>query len=119
MRKHTIDGQRMLDQVVGTLHDVGEVVRSSHERYDGTGYPDGLRAEAIPLPARVVAVADAYSAMTTRRTYREPTTPGIAMRELRVHAGSQFDPFVVEAALVVLARDAPIEIPKTKRGNHA
>jgi putative nucleotidyltransferase with HDIG domain len=119
MRKHTIDGQRMLDQVGGTLHDVGEVVRSSHERYDGTGYPDGLRAEAIPLPARVVAVADAYSAMTTRRTYREPMTPGIAMRELRVHAGSQFDPDVVAAALVVLARDAPIEIPKTKGADHA
>jgi putative nucleotidyltransferase with HDIG domain len=113
MRKHTIDGQRMLDQVGGTLHDVGEVVRSSHERYDGNGYPDGLRAEAIPLAARVVAVADAYSAMTTRRTYREPMTPGIAMAELRLHAGSQFDPAVVEAALVVLARDANIEIPAT------
>ena len=115
MRQHTIDGQRMLDQVGGTLHDVGEVVRSSHEHYDGSGYPDGLAADAIPLPARVVSVADAYSAMTTRRTYREPMTPGIAMRELRVHAGSQFDPVVVEAALVVLARDVPIEIPTTKR----
>jgi len=119
MRKHTIDGQRMLDQVGGTLHDVGEVVRSSHERYDGGGYPDGLRAEAIPLPARVVAVADAYSAMTTRRTYREPMTPGIAMRELRLHAGTQFDPAVVEAALVVLTRDAPIEIPMTNGADAA
>lgn len=119
MRRHTIDGQRMLDQVGGTLHDVGTVVRSSHERYDGTGYPDGLRGEAIPLPARVVAVADAYSAMTTRRTYREPMTPGIALRELRVNAGSQFDPLVVTAALRVLARDAPIEIPTTNVADHA
>ncbi len=119
MRKHTIDGQRMLDQVGGTLHDVGEVVRSSHEHYDGGGYPDGLRADAIPLAARVVSVADAYSAMTTRRTYREPMKPGVAMRELRLHAGTQFDPVVVEAALVVLARDAPIEIPTTNGADAA
>ena len=119
MRRHTIDGQRMLDQVGGTLHDVGEVVRSSHEHYDGNGYPDGLRGESIPLAARIVAVADAYSAMTTRRTYREPMTPGIAMRELRLHAGTQFDPVVVEAALVVLARDAPIEISTTNGADAA
>ena len=119
MRKHTVDGQRMLDQVGGTLHDVGEVVRSSHEHYDGGGYPDGLRAEAIPLAARVVSVADAYSAMTTRRTYREPMPPPVAMRELRQHAGTQFDPVVVEAALVVLARDAHIEIPTTNSADAA
>jgi putative nucleotidyltransferase with HDIG domain len=70
MRRHTIDGQRMLDQVGGTLHDVGIVVRSSHERYDGTGYPDHLAGAEIPLSARIVSVADAYSAMTTRRSYR-------------------------------------------------
>jgi len=119
MRLHTIDGQRMLDQVGGTLHDVGEVVRSSHEHYDGNGYPDGLRGEAIPLAARVVAVADAYSAMTTRRTYREPMTPGSAIGELRLHAGTQFDPVVVEAALAVLARDAPIEISTTNGADPA
>ncbi len=119
MRRHTIDGQRMLDQVGGTLHDVGEVVRSSHEHFDGGGYPDGLRADAIPLAARVVSVADAYSAMTTRRTYREPMAPTVAMRELRQHAGSQFDPAVVEAALVVLARDAHIEISTTNGSDAA
>ncbi|MFP5380323.1 MAG: HD-GYP domain-containing protein, partial [Vicinamibacteria bacterium] len=105
MRLHTIDGQRMLDQVGGTLHDVGAVVRSSHERYDGGGYPDGLRGEQIPLEARVVAVADSYSAMTTRRTYRAPMAPSAAAAELCACAGSQFDPRVVDAALVVLARD--------------
>jgi len=119
MRRHTIDGQRMLDQVGGTLHDVGEVVRSSHERYDGSGYPDGLRGDEIPLAARVVAVADAFSAMTTRRTYREPMAPAVAMRELSAHAGSQFDPHVVQAALAVLGRDAPIEISKTNAGDPA
>jgi putative nucleotidyltransferase with HDIG domain len=119
MRKHTIDGQRMLDQVGGTLHDVGEVVRSSHEHYDGGGYPDGLRADAIPLAARVVSVADAYSAMTTRRTYREAMPPALAVRELRQHAGTQFDPIVVEAALVVLQRDEHIEISMTNASDAA
>jgi HD-GYP domain-containing protein (c-di-GMP phosphodiesterase class II) len=81
-------------------------VRSSHERFDGSGYPDRLSGAAIPLPARIVAVADAYSAMTTRRSYREPMVPDAAARELRDNAGTQFDPAVVEAALVVLTRDA-------------
>ena len=113
MRRHTIDGQRMLDQVGGTLHDVGEVVRSSHERYDGKGYPDGLRGDEIPLAARIVSVADAYSAMTTRRSYREALDPEIAVRELRANAGTQFDPAVVDAALVVLARDLHVVFTPT------
>ncbi|HEV2786779.1 MAG TPA: HD-GYP domain-containing protein, partial [Solirubrobacteraceae bacterium] len=113
MRKHTIDGQRMLDQVGGTLHDVGAVVRSSHERFDGTGYPDGLRGEEIPLAARIVAVADAYSAMTTRRSYRDAMAPSRAVEELRAHAGSQFDPAVVAATLVVLERDLDITVTLT------
>lgn len=110
MRRHTIDGQRMLDQVGGTLHDVGAVVRSSHERFDGTGYPDRLAGEEIPLAARIVAVADAYSAMTTRRSYRDALAPSVAVDELRVNAGTQFDPVVVEAALVVLARDLNVVV---------
>lgn len=117
MRKHTIIGQRMLDQVGGTLHDVGAVVRSSHERVDGSGYPDGLRGDEIPLPARVVAVADAYSAMTTRRSYREAMSPTVAVRELRVNAGSQFDPAIVAAALAVLARE--LDVPVTLAGGEA
>jgi putative nucleotidyltransferase with HDIG domain len=115
MREHTIKGQRMLDQVGGTLHDVGQIVRSSHERYDGAGYPDRLRAEQIPLAARVVSVADAYSAMTTRRPYSTALAPEAAASELRVNAGSQFDPRVVEAALAVLMRDPKRPIALTKR----
>jgi putative nucleotidyltransferase with HDIG domain len=113
MRRHTIDGQRMLDQVGGTLHDAGEVVRASHERFDGSGYPDHLRGHEIPLAARIVSVADAYSAMTTRRTYREPLSRDAALRELRENAGTQFDPAVVEAALAVLGRERPEEISLT------
>jgi putative nucleotidyltransferase with HDIG domain len=109
MRRHTIDGQRMLDQVGGTLQDAGKVVRASHEWFDGRGYPDHLRGHEIPLAARVVSVADAYSAMTTRRSYRAPLPQALAERELREHAGTQFDPAVVDAALVVLARERRTE----------
>jgi len=103
MRDHTVAGQRLLDRVGGTLHDVGIVVRSSHERYDGSGYPDGLAGEEIPLAARIVAVADAYSAMTTRRSYRDPLPHEVAVVELRSNAGTQFDPVVAAAAIRVLS----------------
>ena len=119
MRRHTIDGQRMLDQVGGALHDAGEVVRASHERFDGSGYPDHLRGHEIPLAARVVAVADAYSAMTTRRAYREPLGHGHAEAELRANAGTQFDPAVVDAALVVLAREQSVPVALTGHGDAA
>jgi putative nucleotidyltransferase with HDIG domain len=102
MRDHTVAGQRLLDRVGGTLHDVGLVVRSSHERYDGSGYPDGLAGAEIPLAARIVAVADAYSAMTTRRSYRDALEPRIALAELSANAGTQFDPVVAAAAIRVL-----------------
>lgn len=113
MKQHTIDGQRMLDQVGGTLHEAGAVVRSSHERFDGTGYPDRLRGEQIPLAARIVSVADAYNAMTTRRSYREAMAPALAAEELQANAGTQFDPAVVDAALVVLARDREVAMAPT------
>lgn len=119
MRRHTIDGQRMLDQVGGTLHDAGEVVRASHEWFDGRGYPDRLRGQEIPLAARIVAVADAWSAMTTRRTYRDPLSRQAAIEELRANAGTQFDPVVVDAALVVLARERAAQPSLTSRGDAA
>jgi putative nucleotidyltransferase with HDIG domain len=113
MRRHTIDGQRMLDQVGGTLHEAGHVVRASHEHFDGNGYPDHLRGHEIPIAARVVAVADAFSAMTTRRSYREPLSHRRAVAELRENAGTQFDPAVVDAALAVLARDSDVPVALT------
>jgi putative nucleotidyltransferase with HDIG domain len=103
MREHTVAGQRMLDRVGGALHDVGVIVRSSHERFDGGGYPDGLAGEQIPLAARIVAVADAYSAMTTRRSYREPLPHEVAIGELDSNAGTQFDPVVAAAAIRALS----------------
>jgi putative nucleotidyltransferase with HDIG domain len=107
MRAHTTAGQAMLDRVGGTLHDVGLVVRSSRERYAGGGYPDGLAGDEIPLPARVVAVAAAHSAMTSRRPYRPALAPDDAIAELRAGGGTQFDPLVVVAACAVLARGLP------------
>ena len=107
MREHTIAGQAMLDRVGGTLHEVGLVIRSSRERYAGDGYPDALAGQQIPMPARVVAVAAAYSAMTTRRPYRPALTHEQAIDELRANGGTQFDPQVVAAACVVLARGLP------------
>ena len=104
MRKHPILGQKMLDQVGGTLHDVGLVVRSARERFAGDGYPDELVGAQIPIAARVLAVAAAYSAMTTRRPYRRPLSPSAARAELRAGGGTQFDPGVVDAACAVLAR---------------
>ena len=103
MYEHTLRGQQMLDRVGGRLRDVGVIVRSSHERYDGGGYPDGLAGEEIPLPSRIVAVADAYSAMTTRRSYREALSHEVAVAELGANAGTQFDPAVTDAAIRVLS----------------
>jgi HD-GYP domain-containing protein (c-di-GMP phosphodiesterase class II) len=104
MRRHTIVGQRMLDRVGGALKDVGLVVRASHERWDGTGYPDGLAGEEIPIAARIVCAADAFSAMTTDRPYRAARDRDFAIAELRAQAGQQFDPHVAEATIVVIER---------------
>jgi putative nucleotidyltransferase with HDIG domain len=72
-------------------------VRHHHERYDGGGYPDGLAGEEIPLEARIVAAADAYSAMTSERPYQKPVSKGDAIEELRRCSGAHFDPIVIEA----------------------
>jgi HD-GYP domain-containing protein (c-di-GMP phosphodiesterase class II) len=96
MRQHTIIGERIL-AVAPSLRVIARLVRSSHERWDGTGYPDGLAGEAIPLAARIIAACDAYDAIVSDRGYRAPRSAGEAIAELRRHAGSQFDPRVVEA----------------------
>jgi diguanylate cyclase (GGDEF)-like protein len=106
MRQHTVIGQRIID-AAPALEGVGELVRSSHERWDGGGYPDGLKGEQIPLGARIVAVCDAYDAMVSERPYKAPMPVADALAELRRCAGGQFDPAVVEAfALVVREREA-------------
>jgi HD-GYP domain-containing protein (c-di-GMP phosphodiesterase class II) len=96
---HTLEGEAMLTKVGGLLGDIGRVVRSCHERWDGQGYPDRLSGEAIPLIARIVCCADAFSAMTTNRPYRRARTKEEALAELRRCSGTQFDPKVVDAVV--------------------
>ena len=94
----------MLAQVGGLLGSVGRLVRSCHERWDGGGYPDGLAGEEIPQVARIVMCCDAFSAMTTDRSYRQALPLDAALEELRANAGTQFDSAVVAALLAVIER---------------
>jgi HD-GYP domain-containing protein (c-di-GMP phosphodiesterase class II) len=96
---HTIEGETMLERVGGLLGEVGRLVRSCHERYDGLGYPDGLAGQAIPIEARIVCCCDAFNAMTTDRPYRSALSLDEALGELHVHRGTQFDPDVVDCLL--------------------
>jgi putative nucleotidyltransferase with HDIG domain len=102
VKTHTIEGQRMLDRVGGFMREVGVIVRSHHERWDGSGYPDGLAGDQIPLEARIVACCDAWNAMTTTRSYRDAMPITDAAAEIRRSAGTQFDPRVVDALFHVL-----------------
>jgi hypothetical protein len=107
MKTHTIEGQFMLDRVGGRLGEVGEIVRSCHERYDGNGYPDGLKGDQIPLAARIIFVCDAFSAMTQDRVYRKRMSDKEALTELAANAGGQFDPDVAAALIKVIQEREP------------
>jgi diguanylate cyclase (GGDEF)-like protein len=102
MRQHTILGERILS-AAPALRPVAQLVRSSHERWDGGGYPDGLEGSAIPRGSRIVAVCDAFEAMTSARPYRKAMSCEAACAELRATAGSQFDPQVVDAFVAEIA----------------
>jgi putative nucleotidyltransferase with HDIG domain len=94
---HTIEGEQLLLRVGGLLGEVGTIVRSCHEDFDGNGYPDRLVGDEIPLVARIVACCDAYNAMTTTRPYRKARSSHEALREIERCRGTQFDPQVVDA----------------------
>jgi HD-GYP domain-containing protein (c-di-GMP phosphodiesterase class II) len=97
IKTHTIEGEQLLAQVGGLLGNVGRIVRSCHENWDGSGYPDGLAHEQIPLVARIVRCCDAFSAMTTDRSYRRALPAAEALAELHRCSGTHFDPAVVRA----------------------
>jgi diguanylate cyclase (GGDEF)-like protein len=104
VRHHAVAGEALVSVVPG-LSGAAQIVRSHHERFDGTGYPDGLAGEDIPLAARIVGAADAFVAMTESRPYEGPRGHGDALAELQRSAGGQFDPRVVEALLAVLEHE--------------
>jgi putative nucleotidyltransferase with HDIG domain len=102
MREHPKIGERIL-QRTPELRPIAPLVRHEHERWEGTGYPDGLAGRDIPIGSRIIFACDAYSAMITARPYRQPMSHAEAIDELRRGAGSQFDPAVIEMLLELLA----------------
>ena len=109
IKEHTIVGAKMLERIP-YFADVHPLVRSSHERWDGAGYPDELAFEEIPLGARVIAACDAFHAMTSDRPYRAAMDRAEAIAELRRCSGSQFDPSVIDALIGLL--DATPRAPR-------
>jgi HD-GYP domain-containing protein (c-di-GMP phosphodiesterase class II) len=102
VRRHPLIGERILG-AAPALGAAGKLVRSTHEHWDGSGYPDGLANSKIPLGARIIAVCDSFDAMTSPRPYAEPMSTQQAIRELLRCAGTQFDPEVVDAFAAVQA----------------
>ena len=105
MRRHTIIGERILTRRPA-LQPVARLVRASHERWDGSGYPDGLAGDEIPLGARIVAVCDAFDAMVADRPYRAALSRERGPRGAQRCAGTQFDPAVVEAFAAEIRSEA-------------
>jgi diguanylate cyclase (GGDEF)-like protein len=110
MRRHTTVGETIMI-AAPSLRRASRLVRSSHERFDGTGYPDGLVGEEIPLGSRIVFACDAFDAMVSGRPFSAALTVDEAMLELRRNAGTQFDPVVVDALSEVLAERAAFQLP--------
>lgn len=110
VRRHTVEGEAMLSVLRAEHPEVLHIVRWHHERLDGTGFPDGLRGEQIPLTARIVSVVDAFDAMTTTRAYRDYQAIDASLEELRRCAGKQFDPAVVEGFLAAFPDRAMLPI---------
>jgi HD-GYP domain-containing protein (c-di-GMP phosphodiesterase class II) len=108
VQTHTLIGQRILG-AAPAMAPVARLVRSSHERWDGGGYPDGLSGEEIPLGARIIVICDAFDVMTSERPYRKLLGTAEAVEELRANAGTQFDPNMVEP-FCELAESGALEI---------
>ena len=112
IREHTIVGERIVS-AAPALAEVAKLIRSTHERYDGAGYPDRLAGDEIPIEARIVSVADAFCAMTQARPYRKPMSVEVALDEVHHCAGSHFDPAVAEA-LIAVVREGEAQARETR-----
>ena len=104
MRKHPEAGYAIVSRI-GFLREAGDIVHAHHERFDGSGYPQGLKGEAIPLGARLFAVVDVYDALTSTRPYRTPLSHEDALIEIRKESGRHFDPKVVEEFLTISQKE--------------
>jgi putative nucleotidyltransferase with HDIG domain len=111
IKTHTVEGERMLQRVGGVLGEVGRIVRSSHERWDGGGYPDGLRGGEIPIESCIVSCCDAFDAMTTDRSYRAAMPLERALAELESNAGTQFNPDVVKVVTLLTSQGSAAAVP--------
>ena len=110
IKGHSAAGAELVAGVEG-LEPIVPWIRHSHESFDGTGYPDGLRGEEIPLASRIMLVADAFDAITSTRPYRAGLSVAHAREELMRHAGTQFDPRCVEALLACLDDELMLRSP--------
>ena len=111
MRTHSVIGRQILEEIGGVFQQLATIIVAHHERWDGTGYPNQLAGEAIPVHARILTVVDAFDAMTSRRVYREPLSALQARAELLRCSGNQFDSQVVEAFLQVLDEQENAGVP--------
>ena len=98
VKRHPEDGEKMVS-FISSFSEYGSIIRHHHERYDGYGYPDGLKGEAIPLLSRIMSIADSFDAMTTNRIYKARCTIAEAIEEIKICSGEQFDPNIVDAAI--------------------
>ncbi|MFQ5927747.1 MAG: diguanylate cyclase, partial [Terriglobia bacterium] len=107
MKEHAVLGARILEPL-RTIPAIQKIVRHHHEYFDGTGYPDGLKGERIPLASRIIAIADAFDTMVTERTYKRSRTREEAFAELQRGAGTQFDPKLVKGFIKALTKEMPL-----------
>ncbi|HBT26233.1 MAG TPA: response regulator, partial [Pseudothermotoga sp.] len=103
VKKHPVVAAELLEKA--GLSDIAKIVRHHHERYDGSGYPDGLRGEQIPVESKIISVVDAFDAMTSDRPYRPRLSKEDAIKEIKMNSGTQFDPVVVNVFLKIMEQE--------------